>query len=95
MENISVLLENQQPSGFLATALGWKDCKAQGLTEEEALGNLRQILLSRLQTAKVVSLNIGDEHPLVKLSGLFKDDPQFDAMLKFIEADRQALDAQA
>jgi hypothetical protein len=40
----------------------------------------------------VVSLNVHNEHPLVKLSGLFKDDPQFDAMLEFIETDRKSLD---
>jgi predicted RNase H-like HicB family nuclease len=92
MSNISVLVETQQPEGFLATALGWANCNAQGLTEEEAIGNLRQLLLARLQTAKVVSLDLYDEHPLVKLSGMFKDDPEFDAMVAFIERDRQALD---
>jgi predicted RNase H-like HicB family nuclease len=92
MSNISVLVETQQPEGFLATALGWANCNAQGLTEEEAIGNLRQLLLARLQTAKVVSLDLYDEHPLVKLSGMFKDDSEFDAMVAFIERDRQALD---
>jgi predicted RNase H-like HicB family nuclease len=92
MSHVSVLVETQQPEGFLATALGWSNCNAQGLTEEEAIGNLRQLLMARLQTAKVVSLDIYDEHPLVKLSGMFKDDPEFDAMVTFIKHDRQALD---
>jgi predicted RNase H-like HicB family nuclease len=88
MSNISVLVETQQPEGFLATALGWPDCHARGLTEAEALDNLRQLVRTRLQKAKVVSLDIDDQHPLVKLSGMFKDDPQFDAMMAFIERDR-------
>jgi predicted RNase H-like HicB family nuclease len=92
MSNVSVLLEPQQPEGFLATALGWSNCNAQGATEEEAIANLRQVLLARLQTAKIVSVDIYDEHPLVKMSGIFKDDPTFGAMLEFIKADRQALD---
>ncbi len=92
MGNVSVILEPQPPQGFLATAVGWANCHAQGMTEAAALDNLRQLLLARLQTAKVVSLDIYDEHPLVKLSGIFKDDPQFDAMMEFIEHDREALD---
>jgi predicted RNase H-like HicB family nuclease len=92
VSHVSVLLEGQQPEGFLATALGWSDCHAHGMTEAEALDNLRHMLLMRLQTAKVVSLEIDDEHPLIKLSGMFKDDPQFGAMVEFIERDRQALD---
>jgi uncharacterized protein (DUF1778 family) len=35
----------------------------------------------------------GERHPLVKLSGIFKDDPEFEAMMEFIKADRQALDS--
>ncbi len=93
MSNVSVLLETQQPEGFLATALGWSNCNAQGSTEEEAIANLRQVLLTRLQTGKIVSVDIYDEHPLVKLSGIFKDDPEFEAMMEFIKVDRQALDA--
>jgi hypothetical protein len=48
-------------------------------------------LWSRVALPEAVN-NCGDEHPLVKLSGIFKDDPQFEAMTEFIKADRQALD---
>lgn len=34
------------------------------------------------------------EHPWMKFAGMFKDDPQFDEMLAYIEADRRELDAQ-
>ncbi|WP_375510820.1 hypothetical protein [uncultured Nostoc sp.] len=34
------------------------------------------------------------EHPWMKFAGGFKDDPQFDEMLAYIEADRRELDAQ-
>jgi hypothetical protein len=48
-------------------------------------------LWSRVGIQEAVN-SYGDEHPLVKLSGIFKDDPEFEAMMEFIKADRQALD---
>ena len=92
MGNVSVLLNQESSERFLATVLGLPDCQAEGITREVALANLRTLLLERLQGAEIVTLDIYDEHPLVKRSGMFKDDPQFDAMLEFIEADRRALD---
>ena len=35
-----------------------------------------------------------EENPWLKLAGKYKDDPQFDEMLAYIESDRQELDAQ-
>jgi hypothetical protein len=48
-------------------------------------------LWSRVGIQEAVN-SYDDEHPLVKLSGMFKDDPQFRAMTEFIKVDRQALD---
>ena len=90
MSNISVLLEKHQSTGFLATALGIPNCVAQGETRETAIDHLRKLLIQQFPTP--IALEIYDEHPLVKLSGIFQNDPEFPALLEFIEADRHALD---
>lgn len=37
---------------------------------------------------------VDEENPWLKLAGKYKDDPQFDEMLAYIEAERQEMDAQ-
>lgn len=92
-----VLIENQQDGSVSATVLALSDCKAIGATKEEALTSLRELLTARLAKAEIVSLEIEPpslEHPWMKFAGMFKDDPQFDEMLAYIEADRRELDAE-
>ncbi|MGF2036020.1 MAG: hypothetical protein RMZ43_012015 [Nostoc sp. CmiVER01] len=51
---------------------------------------------TRLETAKIVTLEIEVpkvENPWMKFAGMFKDDPQFDEMLGYIEEYRRELDA--
>lgn len=89
--NYDVLIE-QNDSNFIATALGLPDCQATGVTKEEALNNLTKILTQRLANAEIVSLEIEPpkkEHPWMKLAGKYKDDPQFDEMMEYIEQERR------
>ncbi|WP_242046321.1 MULTISPECIES: hypothetical protein [Calothrix] len=37
---------------------------------------------------------VDGDNPWLKLAGKYKDDPQFDEMLAYIEAERKELDAQ-
>ncbi len=94
--NYSVLI--QQEAGFYsATVWGLQDCKATGATREEALTNVRQLLIARLEKAEIVSLEIevpAREHPWMKFAGMFKDDPDFDEMLEDIKALRRERDAE-
>jgi hypothetical protein len=79
----------------VATVLGMSECKAYGVTEEAALFNLHEHLSARLAKAKVVSIRLEpsqQENPWMKLALKYKDDPQFEAMLEYIEADRRQLD---
>ena len=90
-----VLIENQQDGEVSATVLGLPDFKASGVTKEEALEKLIQLLQER--KPEIVTLEIEPpqtEHPWMKFAGMFKDDPQFDEVLAYIEADRRELDAQ-
>lgn len=93
--NYNVLIEYESDGKVVATVLGMSECKAYGDTEEVALANLREYLSARLAKAKVVSIRLEpsqEENPWMKLAGKYKDDPQFEAMLEYIEADRRQLD---
>ncbi|AVH72494.1 hypothetical protein [Nostoc sp. 'Lobaria pulmonaria (5183) cyanobiont'] len=93
--NYDVLIENQPDGGVSATVLGLPDFKGSGVTKEEALEKLIQLLQER--KPEIVTLEIEPpqtEHPWMKFVGMFKDDPQFDEVLAYIEADRRELDAQ-
>lgn len=91
-----VLIERDSDDKVIATVLSMPECKAYGVTEEEALNNLRSDIKTRFANAKIVSLKIepSEENPWMKLAGKYKDDPQFEAMLQYIEADRRELDAE-
>ncbi|MDF5727117.1 MAG: type II toxin-antitoxin system HicB family antitoxin [Rhizonema sp. PD38] len=91
----SVLVEAEKDEGYKATVLGLPDCNANGVTREEALINLRQLLTTRLLNSEIVSLEIDNpnfEHPWMKFAGMFKDDPQFDEMQEDIKALRRERD---
>lgn len=91
-----VLIENQQDGTVKAILLGLPDCQGLGHTEKEAIEKLSQSLQTRLETAKIVTLEIEApkvENPWLKIAGKYKDDPQFDQMLKYIEEYRRELDA--
>ncbi|BAY85672.1 hypothetical protein NIES267_51730 [Calothrix parasitica NIES-267] len=88
--NYDVLIE-QTDSNFVVTALNLPNCQATGSTKEEALKNLSQLLTQRLANTEIVSLEIEPpkkEHPWMKLAGKYKDDPQFDEMMEYIEQER-------
>jgi predicted RNase H-like HicB family nuclease len=93
-----VLIEKEKNGGgYTATVLGWLDCKAEGNTREEALTNLHQLLTARLEQTEIVTLEIEPTkpaHPWMKFAGKYKDDPQFDEMLAYIEEYRRELDAE-
>ncbi|MEH2389851.1 MAG: hypothetical protein V7K14_29645 [Nostoc sp.] len=91
-----VLIENQPDGTVKAILLGLPDCQGLGNTETEAIEKLSESLQTRLKTAKIVTLEIEApkvENPWLKIAGMFKDDPQFDEMLEYIEEYRRELDA--
>ena len=94
--NYSVLIE-EKAGLYSATVWGLPDCKASGENREEALKNIHQLLMARLEKAEIVSLEIElpkPEHPWMKFAGKYKDDPYFDEMLEDIKALRQERDAE-
>ncbi|MDZ8189512.1 MAG: hypothetical protein RMX96_32330 [Nostoc sp. ChiSLP02] len=88
-----VLIENQENGGVTATVLGLPDFKGYGVTKEEALEKLIQILQER--EPEIVTLEIEvpqTEHPWMKFAGMHKDNPLFAEVLEYIEAERSQID---
>ena len=91
-----VLIENQEDGTVKATLLSLPECQGLGNTETEAIEQLDKILQVRLGNAKIVTLEIvapKTENPWLKIASKYKDDPQFDQMLEYIEEYRRELDA--
>jgi hypothetical protein len=91
---IPVLIEPVTGNGFRARACEPFALSAEGSTQEEALGNLRKQLESRLATgARIVSLDVpGTDNPWVTFQGMFKDDPLFDEWQQAIAENRRKAD---
>ena len=95
--NYQVLIKKEGSDRFSATLLGWPDCKAIGKTRSRAISNLQELVNSQLIEAEIATVelksNLSDS-PWVRFAGMFKDDPQFDEVLAYIEEYRQELDAE-
>ena len=77
--------------------LSLPDCKAEGATRQQALTRLRDSVIARLAQAEIVPMEIettNSTHPWLKFAGKYKDDPQFDEVLSYIEAYRREFDAE-
>jgi predicted RNase H-like HicB family nuclease len=93
----AVMVEEKE-GNYQATVWGLPEIKATGKTKEAVLKSINQLLTARLVKVELVSDKIDlpskNEHPWMKFAGKYKDDPQFDDMLAFIEEDRRQLDAE-
>jgi hypothetical protein len=65
------------------------------LTVEQVIALVRQLPLEEKKAVLEALKNelAQVEHPWLKIAGKYKDDPQFDEMLAYIEAERRDLDA--
>ncbi|MGH1392547.1 MAG: hypothetical protein ACRAVC_00735 [Trichormus sp.] len=66
------------------------------LTVEQVIALVKQLPLDGKKILfEVLQQELGDEeNPWLKLAGKYQDDPQFDEMLAYIDAERQESDAQ-
>ena len=93
----NAVVESDTDNSYRATVLGWPDCTVAGATREEALARLREAVRKRLAEVEIVPLEIDlpeNANPWVRFAGMFEDDPLFDEVVKEMEADRRALDAE-
>ena len=92
-----ILVETQADGKVSATVWNFPECRGEGATREEALKNLSQSLIKRLEKVEIVEMELElpqPEHPWMKFAGVFKDDPDFDKVQEHIEAYRRELDAE-
>ncbi|MGL5063424.1 MAG: type II toxin-antitoxin system HicB family antitoxin [Microcoleus sp.] len=94
--SLTAIIEQETEGKYQAMVLGLSECKAEGNSREEAVTNISRIAGDRLEKAELISLEIKPphpEHPWMKFAGMYKDNPLFDEVVAYIEADRHLLDA--
>jgi hypothetical protein len=90
---IPVLVERLKGNGYRARGKEPFAVSATGSTPEEALAKLRVKIQSRLKNGTaIVGLEVGPEpHPLARFAGMFKDDPDFEDVLKIMADNRKRM----
>src|ERR1700682_6031024 len=94
---IPVLVERVKGNGYRARGKDPFAVSARGATREEALARLRAKIQTRLKNGtEIVGLDVGQEaHPLAEFAGMFKDDTDFEDVLKIIADNRRRMNEDA
>jgi hypothetical protein len=90
---IPVLVERMKGNGYRARGKEPFVVSAKGATREEALAKLRAKIQMRLKNGtEIVGLEVGQQaHPLAEFAGMFKDDPDFEDVLKIMADNRKRM----
>jgi predicted RNase H-like HicB family nuclease len=90
---IPVLVERVKGNGYRARGKDPFAVSARGATREEALAKLRAKIQARLKNGtEIVGLELGPQpHPLAEFAGMFKDDPDFDDVLRIMADNRKSM----
>ena len=95
-----VVLLEKHANVYTATVPSLPGCQSQGMTEQEALDNIRRAITETLARITVATVEVGappgqlKDHPWAKFAGMWKDDPTFDDFLAEIESERRRIDAE-
>jgi len=94
---IPVLVECVKGNGYRARGKEPFAVIARGATREEALAKLRAKIQARLKNGtEIVGLEVGPQpHPLAVFAGMFKDDPDFEDVLKIMADNRKRMNEDA
>ena len=85
-----VLLFQNNEGEYVATVTALLGCTSHGKTEEEAIANIRKAIAELLKKAKIVTVDIPEpeiplkRNPWLETFGIFKDDPNFNEMMRKI-----------
>jgi predicted RNase H-like HicB family nuclease len=91
---LTAIIEQETEGKYQAVVLGWAGCKAEGNSREEVITNISLVVGDRLEKAELISLAIQPpkpEHPWMKFAGMYKDNPLFNEVVAYMEADRNTL----
>jgi|GEM_PF-6299927 hypothetical protein len=94
---INAIIKQSSDGKIIATVPGLPELQVEASDKITALALLQQHLEAHLAEAEIVPLPIKlpsrkRKNPWLEMSGIFKDDPQFEQMLAAIESYRQELD---
>jgi hypothetical protein len=95
---LNVMLERTETGQALASVLELPGYRVEAATEEQAIADLQQLVVSRLTKAKILPLEISlpqslqAENPWAKYAGIFKDDPYFAKIAEQLRAEREVGD---
>jgi len=85
-----VLLFENHEGEYTATVPALSGCTSQGRTEEEAIDKIRKTITELLSKGKIVMIDVPEpeipfqRNPWLETFGIFKDDPNFDEMMRKI-----------
>src|SRR5438128_1893381 len=94
---IPVLVERVKGNGYRARGKDPFAVSAKGATRTEALARLRAKIQTRLKNGgEIVGLEVGPQpHPLAEFAGMFKDDVDFEDVLKIMADNRKKMNEDA
>ncbi|WNZ47475.1 hypothetical protein Q2T42_06475 [Leptolyngbya boryana CZ1] len=96
--NWNVLVETTEDGKSIATVLELPSVQAIADTQNDAIDRAQKLLTERLAQAKIVSIQVGSDvskakHPVLEMAGIFKDDPDFEDVQRYIQEYRDEIDA--
>ncbi|MFN6563732.1 MAG: hypothetical protein RMY28_028580 [Nostoc sp. ChiSLP01] len=94
---VNVIVKQRADGRTVAIVPGFPELQVEASDRHAALTQLQQRLETHLAGAEIVSLPVKlpsteQKNPWLAMAGIFKDDPQFEQMLKAIENYRHELD---
>ncbi|HYV37444.1 MAG TPA: hypothetical protein VE988_17190 [Gemmataceae bacterium] len=91
---IPILVERLKDNGYRVRGKDPFAVSAKGATREEALAKLSAKIQTRLKNGtEIVGLEVGPQpHPLAEFAGMFKDDQDFEDVLKIMAENRKKMD---
>ena len=94
-----IFVENQSHQHFVASVIGMPTIAVGGGSEIEAISNAKAALKSQLAKGKVVTVDFDEVRnldsqstPSIQYAGIFENDPDFQAIVSEITAERTSED---
>jgi hypothetical protein len=92
---VTLILERLDPGKVAASIFEFPSCRVEAETKDEAIAQLQATFLERLQYIEAIpwTVPISASEPVwMQFSGVFKNDPDFLAIMADIQAERDSED---
>jgi predicted RNase H-like HicB family nuclease len=90
----NVLVEKTEDGKAIATVLEFPTLSAIADTRQDAIDRAQQLLAERLAQGEIVPIQVeSSKNPVLETFGIFKDDPHFEDVQRYIQKYRDELDA--